>query len=568
MKKLITVYFFLCFLTTILTAQIYDVYRINSEYGFNSVVNTSEGIQIDFILETYTDDPSGMRIFLYPYSNGELCQDCSTPVGFPLLTGSSYGVAANFTIDMGYGKIDEVMVRVTGDVVGDIKREFFIPVNINYGEDYPIVKDFALYGGNLGSRQFLVSENSLYMEFLYENVTDENRGYNVTAYPMTDGYPTPYLAVNGAKSESYSSTYDECVMNILGGNQIYVDSVLIIVEDFEEEKEYGRFMIPLGASFGQVRIDDVYFDNLANILDPEDIFQVAFEYSSKSNFTENFWITFEPTMGDSVLTGYSNNDPGLFSTMDDEGEAQFTFENSGVYADGFNLLIKNEIGDEVVGHYKFRHNDFRILYSDVDFKPINCSPVAGSKSLIGEKISASFEISSEEEMDVRVRMTAYSGNQPTPDTEASLSEIISLDGLLTTVEYMNVVVGSETNITHILWEVLDANTENVILTYMPEMNLNFFKADPAVSTESTQLEETSVKVYPNPSEGQFNIEFEDWGENAAIQIFNSLGQNVFSRNVQVGGERVFLNLDSLSPGIYHLNINGKERTASQKIIIQ
>ena len=101
------------------------------------------------------------------------------------------------------------------------------------------------------------------MEFLYENVTDENRGYNVTAYPMTDGYPTPYLAVNGAKSESYSSTYDECVMNILGGNQIYVDSVLIIVEDFEEEKEYGRFMIPLGASFGQVRIDDVYFDIVA-----------------------------------------------------------------------------------------------------------------------------------------------------------------------------------------------------------------------------------------------------------------------------------------------------------------
>jgi hypothetical protein len=78
---------------------------------------------------------------------------------------------------------------------------------------------------------------------------------------------------------------------------------------------------------------------------------------------------------------------------------------------------------------------------------------------------------------------------------------------------------------------------------------------------------SEVHIYPNPSNGDFIILFENTFQKGSIWIFNSIGQQVYSENISspISKKEINLNLPS---GIYYVRINDGNNFYTQKMVIQ
>jgi len=79
-----------------------------------------------------------------------------------------------------------------------------------------------------------------------------------------------------------------------------------------------------------------------------------------------------------------------------------------------------------------------------------------------------------------------------------------------------------------------------------------------------------VKVWPNPSNGVFTVEQESEKENEVIEVYNELGEKVYSNELLARNYQFVIDLSSQPEGIYLYRIlSGKgEALAAGKLIIQ
>ena len=89
-----------------------------------------------------------------------------------------------------------------------------------------------------------------------------------------------------------------------------------------------------------------------------------------------------------------------------------------------------------------------------------------------------------------------------------------------------------------------------------------------VSIEEPKIEE-QLKVYPNPSNGKFQIDFGQMNPMGVtnIRIYNSLGQLVYSGEYQDVKGLVDVDMPNVNRGIYLLNIQSNELSINRKIEI-
>jgi hypothetical protein len=78
-----------------------------------------------------------------------------------------------------------------------------------------------------------------------------------------------------------------------------------------------------------------------------------------------------------------------------------------------------------------------------------------------------------------------------------------------------------------------------------------------------------VSLYPNPSNGILNIQFittDELKSNLNVTITNSLGQTVLSE--AMNKQNSALNIEHLSDGLYYVTVKTKNKTFTQKIVVQ
>lgn len=77
-----------------------------------------------------------------------------------------------------------------------------------------------------------------------------------------------------------------------------------------------------------------------------------------------------------------------------------------------------------------------------------------------------------------------------------------------------------------------------------------------------------IKVYPNPSRGQFNIAINDFSGNVDVEIYDINGRVVYSlKNESFSNEKT-IQAGNLQTGLYILKVKGDDFSHSQKIVIE
>ena len=80
---------------------------------------------------------------------------------------------------------------------------------------------------------------------------------------------------------------------------------------------------------------------------------------------------------------------------------------------------------------------------------------------------------------------------------------------------------------------------------------------------------TVITVYPNPSRGIFNLELNNLtSEDIKLFVFNSMGQIVFSKDMLINENKVSIDLDNQSNGIYNLRLTTGNEIINQVLIKQ
>jgi hypothetical protein len=567
MKKLITLPLFLLF-ASITFSQNYEVFDVSSNLGVYSVVpsNLDAGrTEINYNFNVFTNDPDGMRVFITPFSKGSACADCETIVGAPLIGSGNSFLTLKFFIEGGEGHIDEIRVKITGVTLNDIKREFSIPVSIFYGEDFPAFYDFYPYNTGQVPYQCLIGEDKVFMSYEYET-GNEDLGHKMTATPMTNGAFSPFYLIDKGSREPEADNIEACSFFIGGGKYVHVDSIEVNITDYEENKNYGSFVIPADISFGKVIIDGFSFEDIENYLGFGDYFQVDFSTKVKQNYASNYWVYFDPLMGDSVIEECYGNDPGIFSNMDPEGAAEFTVDDTYTYADGFRLQVLDDAGDHVLGQFKFQgvFNNFRVVYAPIDLQVLETSPVDRSISRPGDAMFCNVSLQSTEANEVYVRLTPYNFNGPIEGLEPILSEDIEL-GFGNEIVSLSGPVGIPCHINYYLIEVLDAGTNEILLSYKRKVDKKY-EVLLTTDVEDIAFSDLDFNVYPNPSTGKVFIDLQNTSGDAIVSVYNTLGQIVYESEEDLQDD--FLAIDLVGKGIYKLVVRTSTELGVKTVLIQ
>lgn len=99
-----------------------------------------------------------------------------------------------------------------------------------------------------------------------------------------------------------------------------------------------------------------------------------------------------------------------------------------------------------------------------------------------------------------------------------------------------------------------------------DFNANYYKDlweyTPDSLTGVVELENMKVSIYPNPNNGIFMIE----GQEGALEIYNSIGEIVYSNKITM--QNTEIDLSSHPKGVYLVQMLLDDRVISRKILIQ
>ena len=84
-------------------------------------------------------------------------------------------------------------------------------------------------------------------------------------------------------------------------------------------------------------------------------------------------------------------------------------------------------------------------------------------------------------------------------------------------------------------------------------------------TTDNMISENMISVYPNPTSGKFNIQFNET-QVQKITVYDAIGKVIIENNVEANTSNLNLDLSDIKSGIYFIKINSNENVIMKKII--
>jgi len=112
--------------------------------------------------------------------------------------------------------------------------------------------------------------------------------------------------------------------------------------------------------------------------------------------------------------------------------------------------------------------------------------------------------------------------------------------------------------------VHDATIANI---YYQEFIARFVQSGGTVGVNEKQ-NDALIKIYPNPSQGSFNVYLAKTENNVQFQLFDVTGKNISKVNVTTSGSNLWnLQTSELSSGVYFLKINAGNQLYTRQLFI-
>ena len=110
--------------------------------------------------------------------------------------------------------------------------------------------------------------------------------------------------------------------------------------------------------------------------------------------------------------------------------------------------------------------------------------------------------------------------------------------------------------------------DDMILASDEENGLYVFSVSGLVTGIDFEVNEgnNNLLIYPNPVSEKINLEFSGDIKNRIIKIYNSFGEELFSKNIGTDNS-TYISTENLNSGIYYLEIVGNNHSRTEKMII-
>jgi hypothetical protein len=113
--------------------------------------------------------------------------------------------------------------------------------------------------------------------------------------------------------------------------------------------------------------------------------------------------------------------------------------------------------------------------------------------------------------------------------------------------------------------IVGSNT--LTLTGGEDVFIAKFNCQPDVTGIKNINKDLTAKLYPNPNNGSFTLQFDNTIENGELILFNSIGQQVHEQKITQGENKI--NTNALTNGLYHYTIlQNKFQVSNGKIAIE
>ena len=119
-----------------------------------------------------------------------------------------------------------------------------------------------------------------------------------------------------------------------------------------------------------------------------------------------------------------------------------------------------------------------------------------------------------------------------------------------------------------IWFV-DLNTTDGLTGTINSVTLNLCHSESVVVLATTSYELDSLAIYPNPSNGNFNVQFNDASDKTSIIVHDLRGRVIFEKDYQSSGLfNETLQLKNAQTGIYLVTVQSGNKKTVKKIVVQ
>lgn len=273
------------------------VTNINLNMDSPNILRTNEDVNVTF--NYITNEPSGVRIFVRPYTNGAPSPGYAAHPSGLYPTGSGQG-SGFFTITSGEVVVDELRFRILDANQTTLLFEAFLPVHYLFTDAAHVVTDIHLLPD---TPNVLALGEDLDMRFNY--VTRQPEGVRIFFRPFTNGALTPSYAAHGSGVYPISGGSGTGFFTITSGN-VVVDQIRVQMLNADQSLLLFEAFLPVYYRFHSPTniVKNIALNpDTPNIFRYSDNVNLTFNYNTNNAAGVRIWA--RPFSGAALSPGYA-----------------------------------------------------------------------------------------------------------------------------------------------------------------------------------------------------------------------------------------------------------------------
>jgi hypothetical protein len=206
----------------------------------------NENVNVGF--SYHTTEPSGVVIFVRPFTDGDLSPHYAAHASPTYATGSGSGTGY-FTVTSGMVNVDSVRFRMLNASQSEVLLDYFVPVNFHFG-----TAKMSNVGFKPTSPAYFTNNEPDTVSYAYDH--SNSSGALMWAIPQTQGNFSPFYSYRGSPVVASGSGNHTRDFSITEGS-VKVDAVNLLMRNPDQTETYVDWDVPVDFYFGSQAVTTI-----------------------------------------------------------------------------------------------------------------------------------------------------------------------------------------------------------------------------------------------------------------------------------------------------------------------